>query len=240
MAEQTQGIANKKLLIVAVVLAAIVVVFYNLQISRIRKASKGDTEWILRYTVDRQVGDTLSASDIEAVELDTSFVKGLGRCLTRKERDFAIGRRLNQSVTMRQWVLWSHVTAKEQDNPSAKIKLRMRKYSFPIDPDQSPVENLRDGDRVNVWGMFAVGKKEPKAFLIIENIKVMEVPSRRKITVEVTPEIAGQLANIRTNALGRLWVTVRNPTERGNPSEIHPNLRDMAASPDAMSAGDFD
>ncbi len=231
MAEETPGVANKKLLVVALVLAVVMVVFYNIQVAAIRSSSRGQTEWVLQFQVDRSSGEKISSGDIKAVEIETRFAKGLGSYLTQKDRDFALGRVLNQSVTRGQWLLWSHVTASEENNPSRNIRPNMVKYSFTIDPGQSPTETLREGDRVNVWGMFILADKIEQAYPVIENLKVMEVPSRNKITVEVTQKIAGQLANVRTNAIGSLWFTVRNPTEPGKSPQVNPKLSKLSAVP---------
>ncbi len=239
MPEETPGVANMKLLAVALVLGAVVVVFYNIQIRNIRKESRGTTESMLQMAVNRHPGDTILDTDIKIVEVPVPYAEGSGNYITEKDRKFAVGSKLTQSVRKGQWLLWEHVIATEQNNPSAKIKLKMRKYSFPVDPDQSPMEQLREGDRVDVWGMFIIKKKDPEAYQVIGNLKVMEVPSTRKITVEVTPDVARQLANVATNALGRLWLTVRKPTEGGTVSEIHAELKTLSAVP-IRGRGDFD
>lgn len=231
MAQETPGIANKKLLLVAIVLAVVVVVLYQVQISHIRKASRGQTQWLLQYQVNRQAGDVLADGDIKAVEVDAKLAAGLEGCMTRENKEFPVGRKLTESVRREQWVLWRHVTAPEESNPSAKINRRRVKYSFTVDPEQSPMEELAEGDRVNVYGMFVINRKPLESYLIVKNLKVMEVPSKRKVTVEVTDEMAGTLANIRTNAVGELWITVRNPTEHGADSKIHSQLKNLKAVP---------
>lgn len=238
MPEETPGVANVKLLAVALVLGAVVVVFYNIQIRNVRKESRGTTESMLQMAVNRQAGDTISDTDIKIVEVPVLFAKGFGHYLTEQNLNYAVGSKLTRPVLKGDWLLWEHVMATEQSNPSAKIKPKMRKYSFPVDPDQSPMEQLREGDRVDVWGMFIIKKKDPEAYQVIGNLKVMEVPSARKITVEVTPEVARQLANVATNSLGRLWLTVRKPTEGGT-SEIHAELKGLSAVP-IRGRGDFD
>jgi Flp pilus assembly protein CpaB len=239
MPEETPGVANMKLLAVALVLGAVVVVFYNIQIRNIREESKGTTESMLQMAVNRQEGDTIQDTDIKIVEVPVPLAKGFGHYLTDENLNYAVGSKLTRPVLKGDWLLWEHVMATEQSNPSAKINLKMRKYSFPVDPDQSPMEQLREGDRVDVWGMFIIKKKDPEAYQVIGNLKVMEVPSARKITVEVTPEVARQLANVATNALGRLWLTVRKPTEGGTVSEIHAELKALSAVP-IRGRGDFD
>lgn len=226
------GIANTKLLVVALVLGVLATVLFNVQIYRARMAGKGDTEWVLQYAVDRQASDAISTGDLKEVEIDTKFAKGLGNYVSQKDRKSVAGQRLSQSVLKGQWVLWHHITASSENNPSAKIRREMRKYSFAVDPDHSPMEKLAEGDRVDVYGMFSINKADQKAYLIVEDLKVMEKPTRRKVTVEVTPEMSGQLANIETNAMSPLWITVRNPTERARSTKINADLRDMSALPD--------
>ncbi len=225
------SVSNKKLLITALVLAAVVVLLYNFHMRSVRKASRGETVQLLRFVRDMRADERIERKDLEVVELELEYAKGLGNYLTRDKLSYAVSSTLNQPIRKGRWLLFDHTIVKEESNPSARIKLRMVKYSFPIDSEQSPVEMLREGDRVNVLGMFTVGRNPLQAYRVIENVKVMEVPSKRKVTLEVTPEVAKQLANIRTHARGSLWVEVRNPTEGGGKAEIHSELRKLTAAP---------
>lgn len=233
MAEQTPGIANKKLLVIAIVLAAVAAVFSHLRSMQVEKAARGQTKVLLRFVRDVESGQRIERKDIEPVEVETRVAEGLGKVLTDKDSEFAVDRVLNAPVRKGDWLLWSQVTASEENSPAAQIRKGMVKYSFPIDPDQSAVEELRAGDRVNIMGMLELERDPLQAYRIIENVKVMEVASKRKVVVEVTPEVAQQLPNIRTHARGDFWVEVRNPGEQGEKSEINEKLRDLKAAVEA-------
>ena len=253
MSEESPGIANKKLLAVALALAALVVVFYNVQISRVREAGKGDTKKLLRVRRPMQRGEEIGRKDIEVVEVELEYAKGFGNYLTEENLDYAVTSTLNEPVSKGQWLLWRHTTTTERNNPSNRIRPGMVTHTFAIDPRQSPGEILRVGDRVNVLGMLAVNSKPLQTYRIIADLKVVEIGGRsfpdetnsarrsrsegmrqfQKITVEVSPEVSLQLANVLTHVQGKLWVEVKNPSDtrsRKN-QEIHQDLRGLSAAP---------
>jgi len=258
MAQETPGIANKKLLIVALVLAAVVVVLYNVQISRVRSAARGRTVRLLRLARDMQPGEKIDPKDLEVVEVETRIAEGLGNVITasREDMNYVKTSKITKSVRKGSWLLFEHTVNVERDNPSSRIRKGWVTHTFAIDPRQSPGEILRIGDRVNVLGMLSLKGKGLKTYRIIENLKVLEIggksyhqPSERtsrrqapdegmrqyqKITVEVPPDVSRQLADVLTHVRGSLWLEVRNPTDapagRRGP-QIHPDLRNIGAAP---------
>jgi len=257
----TPGVSNKKLLAVAIVLAAVVVVLYNVQISRYRKAQAGETVELLRVATDMRVGDRITRDDLEVVKMNVAFARGLANCLTADRIDYAIGSTLNRDVRKGQWLLYEYTISPTQDNPSRRIQPRWVTHTISVDPQKTPGEILNVGDRVNILGMLAVGGKPLQAYRIIENLKVIAVGGRsfqqqasvgrrrrgsssaarqyRKITVEVPPDVSLQLANVLSHVRGSLWVEVRNPadsaTGTGRPA-VHRDLRNLTAAVPA-SAG---
>jgi len=258
MDQETPGIANKKLLIVSLILAAVVVVFYNVQISRVRSAARGKTVRLLRVGRDMQPGEGIDLKDLEVVEVETHVAEGLGNVITASQEDmnYVKTSKINQYVRKGSWLMFEHTVNVEKDNPSTRIRKGWVTHTFAIDPRQSPGEILRIGDRVNVLGMLSLKGKGLRTYRIIENLKVLEIGGRsyhqpswrtsrrqssdegvrqyQKITVEAPPDVSRQLADVLTHVRGSLWVEVRNPTDapagRKAP-EINPELRNIGAAP---------
>ena len=68
MAEQSPEVRNKGMLLVAFVLAALVVVIYNVQISRAREEARGETIILLRFKRNIKRGGQLDVKKDLKVE----------------------------------------------------------------------------------------------------------------------------------------------------------------------------
>ncbi len=245
-------LASKQLLLVAIILAAIVAVIYNVRITQIQSASKGETVELIRVVRDMQAGEKIRPKDVETVEVSAEFVKGLDNYMKADEMDTALTSTLYQPVLKGRWLKYEHTVSTARPNPSQRIRPGMVTYTLAIDPRQGPGEILSVGDRVSVLGMLVVGDKPLQAYRIIEDLKVIEIggvtfsdrlarPGKRqktgqrqyrKITVEVTADVSLQLANVLSHVRGNVWLEVRNPTagSRIKKPQINSKLRDLTAS----------
>ena len=253
MTPDTPGIVNKKLLVVALVLAAVVVVAFNFHVARVRREARGDTVRLLRLRSDMQAGERIDEDDLEVVEIDRSVAEGYGDVLTADRIGYATTSTLNQSVRKGRWLQLGHTITREEDSPSARIVRGLVTHTFGVDSQRAPGELLRIGDRVNVLGMLSLGGRPLQAYRIIENLKVVEIGGRsyqepsasrrrgdsssegmrqfQKITVEVPPDVSIQLANVLTHVQGDVWIEVRNPTDRGPTTpQVNPALEALAAA----------
>ncbi len=244
--------ASKQLLVVALVLAAIVAVIYNVRIVQIRSESKGDTIELIYVVRDMQAGEKIRPKDIETVEVSAEVAKRLDNYMTSNDMDTALANTLYQPVLKGRLLKSEHMYTSTRDNPSEKIKSGMVTYTLKIDPRQGPGEILSVGDRVSVLAMLTVGSKPLQAYRIIKDVKVIEIggvtfsdqlarPGKRqktgqrqyrKITVEVSPDVSLQLANVLSHVRGNVWLEVRNPTA-GKPTgkpQINSQLRNLTAS----------
>ncbi len=244
--------ASKQLLVVALVLAAIVAVIYNVRIAQIRSESKGETVELIRVVRDMQAGEKIRAKDVETVEVSAEFVKGLDNYMKSDEMDTALTSTLYQPVLKGRWLKYEHTVSSTRTNPSQKIRPGMVTYTLAIDPRQGPGEILSVGDRVSVLAMLTAGSKPLQAYRIIEDVKVIEIggvtfsdqrarPGKRqktgqrqyrKITIEVSPDVSLQLANVLSHVRGNVWLEVRNPTAgtRIKKPQVNSQLRDLTAS----------
>ena len=263
--EDAGGGSTKLVLLVAIVLGVIVVLLYNIQIARIRKASKPKSVLVLSFKRDMDAGENIDAGkDIGFAPVPESLV---GRLSGIIEEDALVEVEkkgmLNQNVKKGQLVFWHHVTQGGRHSPAGKINKGMVAIGVQVDSQRVVGDPLRVGDRVNLLGFFPVGEAEAyKACRIIEGILVHSIGGRglkrgtgdragsvgrsglssyRMISVEVKKDVSLQLSNVLTRAQGgRIWYELRNPAEelRGT-GMISPALSKLAekAVPDPSSGG---
>lgn len=256
MAETSSGqtaAPSRKLIAVAIVLAVLVVVLYNYQVSKYRNAQAGKTVKLLRFNKDMQAGDRITAEALDTVEMPASFQRGLANCITADKLDYAVASTLNRPVRKGQWLLYEYTTNTERDNPSNRIHPDWVTQTITIDPQKSPGEVLSIGDRVNILAMLAVNGKPLRAYRVIQNVKVIAIGGRsyaaantgsrrrssgqpreyRKITIEVPPTVSLQLANILSHARAAPWIEVRNPSDLAlgeSVGQIDRELRTLSAA----------
>jgi Flp pilus assembly protein CpaB len=249
----SRGRPSGKLLIVAVVLAMVVVVLYNLQVAKYRKAQTGQMVELLRLTTSLRAGQAIKPEDVEKVPMPAQYAGGLANCITgeRADYDYAVSSTVNQPVRKGQWLLYEFTTPVQGSSPSNRIRSKWVGQTVTIDPQKSPGELLSIGDRVNVLAVMAVGSKPLSASRVIENVRVIAIAGRsfdegqadprrrpggsreyRRITVEVPLDVSLQLANVLSHAQGTPWVEVCNPADAGSSggeARINPELRNLAA-----------
>jgi len=234
MAEEAQGVRNKWLLLVAVLLGVVVVIIYNADRRRAIEAAKGEDVAVLTYTRDLSIGDTVVPRDLTVTMMDAKAVERLGDVMKKKDREgfFAVPRRIRQDVTKSDLAKWSHVTGTKGGYPSHAIKEGMVRISVPISSATSPGRDLRPGDRINLVGIFELTPGHPEAIRAISDVKVLEAGgvgmtemqasssgyrtprasrSYRSIALEVDPAVSLKLTNLTTHVIGEFTVELRNP-----------------------------
>jgi Flp pilus assembly protein CpaB len=258
MAEDTQGFASKKLLIAAVALGVIAVVLYNVQINRVREASRGETVTLLRVTRDLRPGDRITERDIQRVEMDTEFVEGLGNVLKSSDAEYALQSTVNQPVPRGTWLMYEFTVSLEEAQPSRIVSPGRVGAPITVDPRKTPGELLQPNDRVNIMGLLALPKKPPQTYRILENVKVLAVGGKAyreptggespqfdgmrqytKLTLDIPQDISQQLANIETYLVGSFWVEVRNPLDYDARQDLQfpQELRNLPARLPGSAAG---
>ncbi len=254
MVDESPGIQNKKLLIVALGLALIVMVLYNLRISQVRRAGKGDTVTLLRYNRDIEAGEKIKESDFDIVRVDKRLVGSLGQVIERSglEHVLDIGR-LNQPVQRGLLAFWPHVTRDSRYNPAGTISKDKVAIALPLDANLIPGDIVSVGDRVNVLGMLSVEGKPFKTYRIIESVVVRTIGGKgsrvymtpksrgsiaergmrmyRSITVEVSPKVSPQLYNVISHTHnGKVWIELCSGKQAIPPTagQINPELSQLA------------
>ena len=265
MAEESQASDSTKWqLIVAIGLAILVVILFNLNQARILKAQKGETVELLIYARGLRVGDRVSTKDITVREISSRGAEGYGRVLRNKtaDRDSIVGEFLSQDVRKGEYVQWAHVTGTEEGRPSSRIGEAALFISVPIESLTSPGSDMRPGDRINLLGRFNLGGKV-ETVRVIENVRVLSAggqgmsslvssgtgakssrtrSSYRSIGIEVPPEVSIQLQNLRTHLVGEYVVELRNPRDQiladtDQPGTINDKLKELARGAAVIRGG---
>jgi Flp pilus assembly protein CpaB len=242
MAEETQGIQNKGLLIIAVILGLIVVAAYHFHLSYVRNASRGDRLRVLRYMRSLDAGDAISEGDIEAVTIYVPDPKALETVMRERDRGNLVGQVVTESVRRGEYVTWDHTIG---DNGLDEEILGEGNRGLPIEIDAqiSPGAAIRTGSRVDLTGFFVVGGVA-RSYWIIKNVRVVSVgagpvtvgsdgsrSSRgyRTMMIEVSEADALELQNILTHAQGPIVPMVRNRLrDAGDRTVINPALEQFA------------
>ncbi|MHC4563710.1 MAG: CpaB family protein [Planctomycetota bacterium] len=248
MAEESQGVQNRGLLlVVAVVLAIVVVIIYNLQLVRERKAAEGDMVSVLRYRRDLQAGEQITARDLEIASIETRYKKWLEDVVLSDEQDYAETRTVERNVRMGEFVLQSHLGGAEGERPAHGITKGMVTRTVEIDSVTSPGTILAVHDRINLIGVFEVSNRR-RTYRIIADVRVLAVGGRgptgtdlsggetrtprasrayRSVTIEVSPDVSLLLNDVLTHIQGPIIAEVRNPGDKtfaANAGQILPPL----------------
>jgi hypothetical protein len=235
--EQTPGVQNKKLLIIALVLAAIVVVIYNVHVAAVRRMATGDLVPALKFKRNMDAGQKIKDGDLEEVTISNQFAEGLGSLV--KKADFPQiydKKTLNQKVAKDQWVLWDYVLEGTRGNSITKdITRGMR--GIPIELDQNPGIWIVPGDKVTIMGMLSAKLGPLQAYRIITGVQVLRVQGK-SILVEVAESesipLNNVLSRVQRNQGGGVWVEYMNPVDaqedpgrQDNLGKVNPDLRDL-------------
>ncbi len=249
MAQEAEPIQNKKLIVIAILLGAVVVVVYNVHISGIRKATEGGKVRLLEVNRDMGPGEKITAKDLDVRELHERIVENLTSPVKADQRGYIVSNAvLNQRVTKGQLLLWGHITGDKETNPSSKITEGMVAVALELDPQKSLGNILRVGDRVNVVGYLPTGGAGYEASRIIQAVKVHTIGglgraeavgrgrrsrrtegmrSFRSVTVEVPVDESLKLYNVLSHVRGGVvWLELRSANEPSpsNAEKVNPKL----------------
>ena len=251
MAEETPKVKNKGLLIVALVLAAVVAVVYNIHIIHVRKAARGKTVKVLAFRRNMEPNEVIKSIDLEPKELAARWIEGLGDVVCGEDADPSNFRKvydLKEGVTRGLFLRWSHIGAGKTSRPSQAIDKGMIAFPLEIDSRLAPGTICSVGDRVMVIGTLSVKGDALKAYSVIEGVRVLAIGgvagrpldssdgrkrlmrqtaqrSYRSILIEVTPETGLQLTNVLSHVVGPVRIAVMHSTA-GNELNLRPQVLD--------------
>ena len=250
MSDNAPGIQNKTLLAVAVVLAAIVVVLFNVD-RRMRSSSSALTATRLRLLRDIAPGQKIKSEDLEWVGLTKDVADALNDVVDpNAENGIKEVTRypVNQWLYRGKWLRWDNLPNRDESSPAANITQGMVARALPLDERLSPGEILRVGGRVNILAELPDGKGGFTACRVIEGVRVHNIGGQgqaegavqsgagktayRTITVELTKDVSIELQNILTHARrGVFQIEVVNPREplAAGSAQINKDVKRFAA-----------
>jgi len=233
MPEEAPHVRNKGLLIVAIVLAAIVVVIYNVHINKIRQLAEGKQVRLVKVTRAMTAGEKIEAKDLTVETIRKADAKALGSVITEEQMKFPIGRRVRQNVNQGEWLQWHHVTGQHVAGPSVEIDADKVAITLELDARTSPGPLCSPGDRVSILAMLQIGSRPPKYYRVVRSIRVMMtgtyVPASmarggevtaaerrgartyRSMAVQVSPKLSTRLRNVLIHTRAPVMIEVLPP-----------------------------
>ncbi len=238
---------NKKLLLISLLLGVVAVGLFYFYDSIQEKRIRGEIIEVLRWRQNMKAGDRIDSRSVEVLPISagSASLDGVAR-----EGDLAtvvVNGTLVKNVEKNHFVFYTEILGHRGGRPSQKIAKRSRAFPLSVDPKYSVGALLSQGDRVDVLGVLSIGGKPPKTYTLIENLKVLGIGGRSKspdedfeadwkptgvrvyrtVSVEVTPQVGAQLADLLARVRGRILLLVRNPedtdakfNERINPAVL--------------------
>jgi Flp pilus assembly protein CpaB len=243
--DKTQGVQNKWLLIIAVVLGLVTVFIYSEHIDAIRDHENANKVSIIEVKRNLRQGDNISLKDIKKTEVPRLEKKSLGNVmLWPQDKSLAIGKPVNQAINKGQFLLTQHLYGSSAEKYTRKIADGMVGRSITFNADSSVGDLLSPGDTVNLMGNFRVGGRGAyKIYRILDYVRVVGVGGKtvlgvgkgmsnyRKITIEVTPEVSEQLVSVLTHLKGDLEMDVNRdgatPPDDGTAGKMNEDLKPL-------------
>ncbi|MCD4699170.1 MAG: Flp pilus assembly protein CpaB [Phycisphaerae bacterium] len=248
---------NKKLLVASLILAGFAVAMFYLYDSSQKKKLSGETVQVLQWKRSLTAGEEIGDEDIGPMT-SSSSPKNLKGVITWENKSIVLGgRRVNRSVSRGDRVYYNDIVGASAKTPADDITQGMRGFTLKVDPNYTPGDMLRIGGRVDVMGMVRLKGKPAKTYTLVQNLRVLAIGGKarkpeeslgskrgreyssgirvyRSVTVEVPPELAEQLVDLMPRIMGKVWLTVRNPTdmpERGSYTGINPKVESVLSQP---------
>jgi Flp pilus assembly protein CpaB len=229
MVDQTPTVQNRGPLIIALVLAALVAIAFNVFVEAVRN-EKSEMVRVLQYTGTLRAGQEVTADDVEIMEVAAETFKTIGDLVRADEAKVLIfNKQLVRSVHSGKVVSLKDVGAEMGEANDAAINEGMAAVSIEIGRDASPGQILTPEGRINLIAPFSIGGTT-KYYPIIENVRVLGVggsarsmssdavqrdpTNYRTVTVELEPVVCRQLLTVLSHARGPIMVEVVNRTEQ--------------------------
>ena len=247
---------NKKLLVASLILGGFAVAMFLLYDSVQKKKLSGDVVQILQWKRDLAAGEEIGDADITVVNINASAMD-LTPVLRKENKIVVIGGHVNRAVRRGDPIYYKDILGGTTRTPADDISKGMRGFTLRVDPNYTPGDMLRVGGRVDVLGMVRLKGKPAKTYTLVQNLRVMAIGGKgakpeepfgskrgrrydpgmrvyRSVTVEVSPALAEQLVDLMPRILGKVWLTVRNPTDAPKKTDfkgINPKVESILSQP---------
>ena len=245
MANEVPVMQNSKMLVLSLVLAAVVVVLYNVHINQVRNEGKDKLVKLLQYKLSRHAGEQISEKDdFNIVEVTQKEADGL-RSVKREGADFT-SKTLARPVSTGDWVMLDDFAgAREDRGIGHKLDPGDVLVVLPVDPLHSQGRALRFGDRVNILGEIRNKDGKYEYVHIIDGLTIFGIggkivsdvrkpteeegsTSYKDVEVPMKADMSMQMYNVLTHLRGQqVIIEIRNRTVNGdNDGKFNPDMGD--------------
>lgn len=246
---------NKKLLLISLLLGVAAVGLFYFYDSIQEKRIRGEIIEVLRWRQNMKAGDRIDSRSVEVLPISAGSASLDGVATKDALNTLVVNGMLAKDVEKNHFVFYTEILGHRGGRPSQSITKGSRAFPLPVDPKYTVGALLSEGDRVDVLGVLSIGGKPPKTYTLIENLKILGIGGRSKspeedfeadwkptglrvyrtVSVEVTPQVGEQLADLVVRVRGSIMLLVRNPgeTPEGSSSQqrINPAVLPALSTP---------
>ena len=268
MPEEAPAVQNWRLLVVACVLGLVVMVVYNLHISKVRRGSQKEQVTAFRYDRNLDTGDTVADEDLIRVQIPRDFAESIGRLLEEDEKDtLAVNQKINRDVSKDDFAMAGHFSNTPSIGPAGGLTVDEVQITIAIDSKKTPGKALRIGNYVNILGVLPTKQGTYMTYRIVEWLKVVAIGGQTNqrstsggsrntaalgvraystITVEVkrrNPDLSVEWSNLETHLRGPAIIEIapsKHPPKKGMEGVIAPELKEFTKNAANVSAGGFE
>lgn len=250
------GQGSTRLVIVALVIAAMAVVLVNVYISIVRSQARGSEFVVYQLMRTVEPGDTFRGepNDVKRLVVDSRFSEGFVGALNETEMLNSIGRTFQRRAARMAPLTHELFQISEDDQYHRQITVGHRAVALPINPRLLPA-GFTYGSYIDIVAPFQIDTGVD-ILPVIERVQVRGIGDLttagnttalprtvNTITIEVTPEQARQLSRIKRRVAGDFDFHLRNPADEGEPEleggGINPRVLELLERP-AFAADGFD
>ena len=239
--------SNPKLVLLALGVAVFAVIVVNVYIEMIQNRMHEESFVAYRLRRPLHPGDTLERDHLRPVRIPTRFEDAFPSVLKRKDLELELGQTIHRFAPEGSFASYKLLEERERSTFDQRVDPGMRGKGLPVSDETIPGE-VRPGMFVDIEAPLPQPGGGVRVMTVMERVKVLAVGNRtivdeseagsedgteryRRITVQVTPEQATQLDNIRRAAVGKFELLLRNPTDREHPKigsgEINPEVLEL-------------
>jgi len=226
MAKQQYEIQNKRMLVVAAILALVVVVLWNLHVHQIRQENEEDMVSVYELTKDLHTGEAVLPENLRTTRISARLVpvgnEDLGNVVLAT--DSVAGLHVTEDVAAGRILKWSYLEAGQSAKGESIVPpTGFRLMPIGVDSDTCPPD-LAVGDYVDLWASRPSGKGQPDVVRVMERVLVKSIngagrsgTSSRKVDavgVEVDEQDAAEGLIRLQMAKVRFILLKRNPDEK--------------------------
>ncbi|MDP6544001.1 MAG: RcpC/CpaB family pilus assembly protein [Phycisphaerae bacterium] len=201
MPEEAPTVQNWKLLIVACVLGLVVMVVYNLHISKIKAGLDQEKVTAFRYARDIDADEVLKENDLIREQIPKKFADSIGRLLGEEAKDsLGVGRKVRRGVSKGEFAMMAHFVTAMSASSADDLRKDYVAITIAVDSKNSVGRVLRIGNHVNIRGVLPGRKNRNgyETYRIIEWLRVVAIGGQTNRSGQAGSSRAGAQGGVRS------------------------------------------